>query len=72
MLFSRGKNGPVMYGQKGVDGGSKRMAGTRETEVRRDEWCEGGLEQQRNYGGGCASLRKRSERVESPGTYETK
>ena len=34
-------------------------------------WCEGGLiyRQQRNDGGGCASMRKRSERVESPGTY---
>ena len=35
-------------------------------EVRLDVWCEGGLGQQRNYGGGYASMRKRSERVESP------
>ena len=30
----------------------------RETEVRLDGWCEGGLGQQRNDGGGCASMRK--------------
>ena len=29
------------------------MAGTRETEVRLNGWCEGGLRQQRNDGGGC-------------------
>ena len=40
--------------------------GTRETEVRLDGWCEGGLRQQRDEGGGCATMR---ERVESPGTY---
>ena len=28
------------YGQKGVDGGSKLRAGTRETDVRLDGWCE--------------------------------
>ena len=38
--------------------------GTRETEVRLDGWCEGGLRQQRNDGGGCATM-------ESPGTYVT-
>ena len=32
---------------------------------------EGGLGQQRNDGGGCATMRARSERVESPGTYVT-
>ena len=32
--------------------------GTTETEVRLDGWCEGGLRQQRNYGGGCAKDRK--------------
>ena len=42
--------------------------GTRETEVRLDEWCEGGLRQQRNGGGGCATMSKRPERVEIPGT----
>ena len=39
--------------------------GTRETEVRLDGWCEGGLGQQRNDGGGSQSMRERSERVES-------
>ena len=43
--------------------------GTRETEVRLVGWCEGGLRQQRNDGGGCATMRNRPERVESPGTY---
>ena len=33
--------------------------------------CEGGLRQQRNDGGGCETMRERSERVESPGTYVT-
>ena len=42
-------------------------AGTRETEVGLDGWCEGSLRQQRNDGGGCVSMRERSERVESPG-----
>ena len=28
---------------KGVDGGTMWRAGTKETEVRLDEWCEGGL-----------------------------
>ena len=45
--------------------------GTRETEVRLVRWCEGDLWQQRNDGGGCASMRERSERMESPGTYVT-
>ena len=30
-----------------------------------------GLGQQRNDGGGSATMRERSERVESPGAYET-
>ena len=51
-----------------VRGGRVR---SRESEVRLDGWCDGGLGQQRNDGGGCASLRKRSERVKSPGTYAT-
>ena len=29
------------------------------------------IRQQRNDGGGCATMRERSERVESPGTYVT-
>ena len=52
----------------GVDGGSQWMTGTMGTEVRlQDGWCdEGGLGQQSNDGGFCASMRKRSERVETP------
>ena len=46
-------------------------AGTRETEVRPDRWCEGGLGQQRNDGGRCASIRERSERAENAGAYVT-
>ena len=41
----------------------------REAEARLDGRSEGGLGQQRNDGGGCASMRERSDRVESPGTY---
>ena len=47
------------------------MAGTRETEVGLDGWCEGGLGQERNDGGGGATMRERQDRVESPGTYVT-
>ena len=36
-----------------------------------DGWCEGGLGQQRNDGGGCATMQLRSERLESPGTDVT-
>ena len=39
--------------------------------VRLNGWCEGGLGQQRNDSGGCASMSERSERVESRGTYLT-
>ena len=52
--------------QKGVDVGSKWKAGTKKTEVRLNRRCEGGLGQQRNNGGGCTSMRERSERLESP------
>ena len=46
--------------------------GTRETEVRLDGWCEGGLRQQANNdGGGCATMHERPESMESPGTYAT-
>ena len=45
--------------------------GARETEVNLNGWCKGGLRQQWNDGEGWATMRKRSERVESPGTYET-
>ena len=44
----------------------------RETEVRLVGWCEGGVRQQRNDCGGCATMCERLERVESPGTYVTK
>ena len=51
-----------MSGQKGVvDGQSQWRTVTRETEVRLDGWCEGGLRQQRNDGGGCASTEDRKE-----------
>ena len=50
---------------------SKWRAGTTETKVTLDGWCEGGLGQQRNDDGGSASIRERSERVESPGTNVT-
>ena len=56
-------------GRRGVDGQSQWVTGTRETEVRLDGWCEGGLRQRRSGGGGCATIRKRPERVEIPGTY---
>ena len=59
------------YGQKGDDIGGKWREGTRETEVRLDGWCEGGLGQQKNDGGGCASMRERSESMESSGRYVT-
>ena len=42
-----------------------------ETEVRLDGWCESGFAQLRIDGGGCASMRERSERVDSPGPYVT-
>ena len=71
MVWACGKNGRVPYGQKGVDSGSKWRAGTRETEVRLDGWCEGGRGQSRNGDGGCARMREKSERVESLGTYIT-
>ena len=53
--------------RRGVNGRSQWRMGTRETEVRLDGWCEGGLRQRRNDCGGCATMRDRSERVESPG-----
>ena len=59
----------VPYGQKGVDGRSQWLTGTKETEVRLDGWCDDGLRQQRNDDGGCATMREKPERVESPGIY---
>ena len=61
MVRACGKNGLVPYGQKGVDGGSKWRAGARETEVRLDGWCEGGLGQHKmtvEAGRQCAKDRK--------------
>ena len=58
MGWAYGKNGRVPYGQKGVDDRSKWRTGMRETEVRLDGWCGGGLGQQRNVGGGFVSLRR--------------
>ena len=46
-----------------VDGRNQWGTGTRETGVRLDGWCECGLGQQRNDGGGCESMRERSEIV---------
>ena len=56
------------YGQKGVDDRSKWRAGSMETEVGLDGWCEGGLWATEEW---LWRLRERSERVESPGTYVT-
>ena len=53
----------VPYGQKGVDGRSQWMTGMRKTEVRLDGWCEGGLCQQRNDGGGCATIYRKGWRA---------
>ena len=61
----------VMARIEGVDGGSKWRAGTMENEVRLDGWCERGLREQRNDGGGCASMRETLKRVESPGISVT-
>ena len=71
MVWACGKNGWLPYGQKGVDGRSQWGTGTRETEVGWMDhgWCEGGLRQQRNDGGGCTTMHEWPERVESPGTY---
>ena len=71
MVWACRKNGRVPYGQKGVDGESKWRTGTRETEVRLDGRCEGGLGQRGNDCGGCATMRERYERVESPLAYVT-
>ena len=63
-LFEHVERMDEPYFQTGVDGGSKWRTGTRETEVRMDGWMdgwgEGGLGQQINDGGGCATMRERS------------
>ena len=43
----------------------------RQTEVRMDGWCEGGIGQPKNDGKGFMSMSERSERVESPDAYLT-
>ena len=48
IVWACAKNGWLSYGKKGV---------------LLDWWCEGGLGQQSNDCGGCASMRERSERV---------
>ena len=50
---------------------TKWETGTREAELRLDGWCEGGIRQQRNDGGGCATMRERPESMQIPGTYVT-
>ena len=72
MVWACGKNGCVPYGQKDVNSQSQWGTCRRETEVRLDRWSEDGLRQQRKDGGGWVTMRERSERVESPGTYVTK
>ena len=51
------KNGWLPCGQEGIDGRSQWGTGMRETEVRLDGWCECGLRQHRNDGGGCATMK---------------
>ena len=41
-----------------IDGRSQWETSTRETEVRLDGWYEGGLLQQKNDGGGYATMRE--------------
>ena len=65
------KHHPYSKGVMLWNGQSQWMTGTRETEVRLDGWCEGDLGQQSYEGEGCATMRERSERVVSPGTYVT-
>ena len=56
---------------EGFDRRSQWGTGTTKTEIRLDGWCEGGVRQQRNDCGGSATMRKKTESVESPGTYVT-
>ena len=51
------------------------VSGGRVRERPRLGWMDGvksGVRQQKNDGGGCATMRERPESVESPGTYVTK
>ena len=58
MVWACGKNGLVPYGHKDVDGRSQWRTGMRETKVRLDGWCEGGIRQQRNDCGQSTKNRK--------------
>ena len=60
MVWACGKNG---YRMARIVLMTEVESGYNGDRVRLDGW------QQRNDGGGCASMRERSERVESPGTY---
>ena len=71
MVWACGKNGLVSHIQKGVDGGSKRRVGTRQTEIRLDGWCKGVLGQHMNDSESCSTMREGQERVESPAAYVT-
>ena len=55
----------------GAEARGMRCAERREGKVRLDRWCERGFGQQKDDNGGCASMRERSKKVESPGTYVT-
>ena len=67
--FTHKENGGVPYGQKGVDDGSNWSVGTGQIEVRLDSWCEGGLEQQKEYDGGSATMSNGQEGMKSGGAY---
>ena len=60
MVWACGKNGRVLDGQVGVDGGRKCRACMMETDFILAGWCEGGLAQPRNDGGGCVTMREGS------------
>ena len=59
------------HSQKGIDGRSQWGTVKTETEVRLDGWCEGGIRKQSNEREGSATMRERSERLESTATYVT-
>ena len=69
IVWAHGENGGVPYGQQGVDVGRKCRESTGQTEIRLDGWRVGDLEQQRDGGGGCDTMRERQEVRESPGEY---
>ena len=68
----RGENGSVPYMARRVlmavvSGG---RIWDRPIGVRLDGWCESGLGQRRDDGGGCSTIRGRYEGMVSPGAYE--